>query len=48
MTAVARREVIEAAATELFAQHGYHGAAMEEIAQRSGVSVPVVYEHFAS
>ena len=48
MTAAARREVIEAAATELFAQRGYHGAAMEEIAQRSGVSVPVVYEHFAS
>jgi AcrR family transcriptional regulator len=48
MTAAARREVIETAATELFAQRGYHGAAMEEIAQRSGVSVPVVYEHFAS
>ena len=48
MTAGARREVIETAATELFAQRGYHGAAMEEIAQRSGVSVPVVYEHFAS
>src|SRR3954452_13930971 len=48
MTAAARREVIEAPATELFAQRGYHGAAMEEIAQRSGVSVPVVYEHFAS
>ena len=48
MTAAARREVIEGAATELFAQRGYHGAAMEEIAQRSGVSVPVVYEHFDS
>jgi len=48
MTAAARREVIETAATELFAQRGYHGAAMEEIARRSGVSVPVVYEHFAS
>ena len=48
MAAAARREVIEAAATELFAHRGYHGAAMEEIARRSGVSVPVVYEHFAS
>ena len=48
MPAAARREVIEDAATELFAQRGYHGAAMEEIAQRSGISAPVVYEHFAS
>ena len=48
MTAEARREVIEDAATEVFAQRGYHAASMDEIAQRSGVSVPVVYDHFDS
>jgi AcrR family transcriptional regulator len=48
MSAAERREVIELAATEVFAARGYHGASMEEIARRSGVSVPVVYDHFAS
>jgi AcrR family transcriptional regulator len=48
MTAAARRELIERAATEVFAEAGYHGASMEEIARRSGVSPPVVYDHFAS
>jgi AcrR family transcriptional regulator len=43
-----RREIIEAAATEVFAEHGYRGASMDEIARRSGVSVPVVYDHFGS
>jgi AcrR family transcriptional regulator len=40
--------VIEQAATEVFAQHGYQGASIDEIARRSGVSPPVVYDHFAS
>src|SRR5256885_7259133 len=48
MAAAERREVIELAATELFAERGYHGASMDEIARRSGVSPPVVYDHFAS
>lgn len=48
LTAEARREVIARAATEVFAEHGYRGASVEEIARRSGVSVPVVYDHFAS
>ena len=48
MTADARREVIERAATELFAERGYQGASIEEIARRSGVSPPVVYDHFES
>jgi AcrR family transcriptional regulator len=43
-----RREVIERAATEVFAERGYHGAGMDEIARRSGVSAPVVYDHFDS
>lgn len=48
LTADARREVIAAAATEVFAEHGFRGGSVEEIARRSGVSVPVVYDHFAS
>lgn len=48
LTAAARREVIAAAAAELFAERGYRGASIEEIARRSGVTPPVVYEHFAS
>jgi len=48
MSADARRELIERAATEIFAEHGYHDAVMDAIARRSGVSVPVLYDHFAS
>src|SRR3954463_5376978 len=48
LTREERREVIERAATEVFAQHGYAAASIDEIASRSGVSVPVVYDHFAS
>jgi AcrR family transcriptional regulator len=48
MTAAARREVIERVATEVFAERGYQGASIDEIARRSGVSAPVVYDHFAS
>jgi AcrR family transcriptional regulator len=48
MTAAARREVIERAATEVFAVRGYRGASMNEIARRAGVTAPVVYDHFAS
>ncbi|HET7445306.1 MAG TPA: TetR/AcrR family transcriptional regulator [Solirubrobacterales bacterium] len=48
LSAAARREVIAAAATEVFAERGYHGASIEEIARRSGVTPPVVYDHFAS
>jgi AcrR family transcriptional regulator len=48
LSAAARREVIEVAAAGVFAQRGYHGASMDEIARASGVSVPVVYDHFPS
>jgi AcrR family transcriptional regulator len=33
---------------DVFAQRGYFGASMDEIARRSGVTPPVVYDHFAS
>jgi AcrR family transcriptional regulator len=48
MSAAERRDVIEQAATEVFAARGYRGASMDEIAARSGVSAPVLYDHFSS
>jgi AcrR family transcriptional regulator len=48
LTAQARRELIEQAATELFAEQGYHGTTVGQIARRAGISVPVVYDHFGS
>jgi AcrR family transcriptional regulator len=48
LSAAARREVIERAAMDVFAERGYFGASMDEIARRSGVTPPVVYDHFAS
>ncbi len=48
LTAEARRALIEKAATEVFAERGYRGASMDAIAARSGISVPVLYDHFKS
>jgi AcrR family transcriptional regulator len=48
LSAPQRRDLIEAAAVAVFSERGYRGASMGEIAKRSGVSVPVVYDHFAS
>jgi AcrR family transcriptional regulator len=48
LSAAQRRAMIEAAATELFAERGYPGASIEEIARRAGVTPPVVYDHFSS
>lgn len=44
----ARRELIEEAGSELFAQRGYAGTSIDEIARRAGVTAPVLYDHFAS
>jgi len=40
--------VIAVVATEVFAERGYDGASIDEIARRAGVSAPVVYDHFKS
>lgn len=48
LSAAERRQRIEDAATALFAERGYQGASIDEIARRSGVTPPVVYDHFAS
>src|SRR5437660_9268035 len=42
----ARRAQLLAAAQDVFVANGYHAAAMDEIAERSGVSKPVLYQHF--
>ncbi len=42
----ARRAQLLAAAQEVFVAQGYHSAAMDEIADRAGVSKPVLYQHF--
>jgi AcrR family transcriptional regulator len=42
----ARREQLLGAAQEVFVANGYHAAAMDDIAERAGVSKPVLYQHF--
>lgn len=42
----ARRRQLLAAAQEIFVAQGYHAAAMDDIADRAGVSKPVLYQHF--
>lgn len=48
LTAEARRAVILTSASDLFAERGYRGASIDAIASHSGVTPPVLYEHFAS
>ena len=42
----ARRRQLLGAAQEIFVAQGYHAAAMDDIAERAGVSKPVLYQHF--
>jgi AcrR family transcriptional regulator len=42
----ARRQQLLTAAREVFVAQGYHAAAMDDIAERAGVSKPVLYQHF--
>ena len=46
MTGAERREQLIAIARGLFAERGYEGTSVEEIAAQATVSKPVVYEHF--
>ncbi|MCB0931354.1 MAG: TetR/AcrR family transcriptional regulator [Mycobacterium sp.] len=43
-----RRGQLLTAASDVFVDHGYHAAGMDEIADRAGVSKPVLYQHFSS
>ena len=44
----ARRLQLLRAAQDVFVAQGYHAAAMDDIAERAGVSKPVLYQHFPS
>ncbi|HEX6352187.1 TetR/AcrR family transcriptional regulator [Actinophytocola sp.] len=46
MTGEERRQQLLDVARALFAEKGFDGASVEEIAHRANVSKPVVYEHF--
>ncbi|WP_232679399.1 TetR/AcrR family transcriptional regulator [Nocardioides sp. R-C-SC26] len=41
-----RRAQLLSSALEIFVRNGYHAAAMDDIADRAGVSKPVLYQHF--
>lgn len=46
MTAAERREQLVEISRTLFAERGFDGTSIEEVAARAVVSKPVVYEHF--
>jgi AcrR family transcriptional regulator len=46
MTGKERREQLLDVGRRLFAEKGFEGTSVEEIAAKAGVSKPVVYEHF--
>ncbi len=46
MTASQRREQLLDVSRQIFAEKGFEGTSVEEIAARAQVSKPVVYEHF--
>ncbi len=46
MPRTARRVQLLESALEVFGAQGYHAAAMDDIADRAGVSKPVLYQHF--
>ncbi|WP_062520828.1 TetR/AcrR family transcriptional regulator [Demequina silvatica] len=41
-----RRQAIEAAAAALFAERGYHRVAMQDVADRVGITAAALYRHF--
>jgi AcrR family transcriptional regulator len=43
-----RRDQLLTTASEVFVDRGYHATGMDEIADRAGVSKPVLYQHFSS
>src|SRR6202046_2526085 len=43
-----RRGQLLMAASDIVVDRGYHAAVMDEIAERAGVSKPVLYQHFSS
>jgi len=48
LSADERRAQLERIAGQMFADGGYHGVSMEQLADAAGVSKPVLYQHFPS
>jgi AcrR family transcriptional regulator len=48
LSAEERRELILSGAMEIFAERGYMGASMGEIARAGGITPAVIYDHFPS
>jgi AcrR family transcriptional regulator len=48
LPAAARREQLLGVALEVFARQGFHGTAMNDVAEAAGVTKPVLYQHFQS
>ena len=48
LSADERRAQLERIAGRMFADGGYHGVSMEQLAMAAGVSKPVLYQHFPS
>lgn len=48
LSADERRAQLERIASRMFADAGYHGVSMEQLADAAGVSKPVLYQHFPS
>lgn len=47
-TRAIRRRAVVAAATDLFAQHGFHATAMTDVATTAGLSLKALYDGFPS
>lgn len=48
LSAVERRELIRRGAMQAFAERGYEGASMAEIAEAAGITPAVIYDHYSS
>jgi AcrR family transcriptional regulator len=48
LAAAERRELILSGAMRVFAEHGYEGASLVEIAEAAGITPAVIYDHFPS
>ena len=48
LPAARRRAVIEEAAARLFAERGYGGTRLDDVAAAAGVTKPILYRHYPS
>lgn len=48
LAAAERRRQLLDVALHAFADHGFHGTSMNDVAEAAGVTKPVLYQHFAS